>query len=108
MKEIAGPYLDTDRVWKEQDGHVRLFRPDYPRAPKSGYVLRSHIVWEAHHGPLPEGFLIHHRNGKAEDDGIENLEALTKAEHARLHRPCRGVGWLKRYRARLLEEGGRG
>lgn len=104
MKEITGPYLD--RISKSQGGHIRLYRPGYPRAPKSGYVLRSHIVWEIHHGPLPEGLLIHHRNENPEDDEIENLEALTKADHARLHKPGHGVGWRKRLRAKLIEVGG--
>ncbi len=111
MKEITGPYLDTSGACKEKrisklmSGHILLYRPNHPRSRKSGYILRSHLVWEAHHGPLVEGLLIHHGNGKPSEDEIENLEALTKGDHARLHKPGHGVGWRERLRAKLIEAG---
>jgi len=72
---------------RERDGRISLYRPDHPRAKNGKYVLRSHLVWEVHHGLLPEGFIIHHRNGDYLDDRIENLECITQADHIRLHRP---------------------
>ncbi len=46
---------------------------------------RAHVVWEAANGPVPRGHLIHHRNGDCSDDRLENLQAVTRAEHAAIH-----------------------
>ena len=58
------------------------------------------IVWESHHGPIPEGMELHHRNGNKLDNRLENLMLVTRLEHKRIHSGCIRVGsrWLKRCR----------
>lgn len=70
---------------RRSNGRVYIYCPSHPSASRDGYIPRSHFVWEAHHGPLPAGFIIHHRNEDPSDDRIENLQALTDEEHKRLH-----------------------
>jgi hypothetical protein len=44
-------------------------------------VGHARIVWEQTHGPVPEGFHVHHKNGEPallENDRLENLMLLTK------------------------------
>lgn len=43
------------------------------------------IVWEFHHGPIPIGHHIHHRNHDRADNVIENLACLTAAGHIAEH-----------------------
>jgi hypothetical protein len=47
-------------------------------------------VWEQVHGPIPKGYHVHHRDGDANNNSIENLEVLTCREHSRIH-----AGWLR-------------
>jgi hypothetical protein len=71
--------------WTVYNDRVFLRKPGHPKANRRGYIRRSHAVWEAHNGPLQEGFIVHHRNGNSQDDRIENLEMLRIGEHIRLH-----------------------
>jgi HNH endonuclease len=49
--------------------------------------LRAVVVWEAGHGPLAKGLVVHHRNRDTLDDRLENLEAISRAMHLTEHRP---------------------
>jgi hypothetical protein len=57
------------------------------------------LVWERHHGmPVPSGLEIHHANEDKLDNRIENLRAVTRLEHKRLHGGCElrdGVWWKR-------------
>lgn len=48
-------------------------------------VSEHRWVWEQANGPIPAGYLVHHRNGDKLDNRLENLELLTHAEHSRHH-----------------------
>jgi hypothetical protein len=49
--------------------------------------LRAQVVWEEHHGPIPTGMGVHHKDRDKLNDTINNLELLSKAEHLREHYP---------------------
>lgn len=42
-------------------------------------------VWIAAHGPIPKGFVIHHKDHNAVNNALDNLEILTSPAHMRLH-----------------------
>lgn len=70
-----------------ENGYVYILRPDHPNVPKDGYMLEHRLVWEETHGRLLERAMhVHHINGIRDDNRPENLVALTRAEHRRLHR----------------------
>jgi hypothetical protein len=46
-------------------------------------ALMHRIIWQHHNGVIPEGFVIHHKNRDRTDNRIENLEIMSKSEHAR-------------------------
>lgn len=55
------------------------------REKKRIYPGAHRCVWQAFNGPIPAGLEINHKNGKRDDNRLENLEVVTKSENA-LHK----------------------
>ena len=72
-RKFGGP-LHTDKK-----GYLRT----YSREGKPSCIHRA--CWEAYHGLIPEGQLIHHIDEDRQNNAIENLAPMTQAEHNRLH-----------------------
>ena len=63
----------------------------FRRDKKTGYYLNSNIhkrlhvyVWEYFNGKVADGYQVHHKKGKQNND-IEFLESLSQKEHMRIH-----------------------
>ena len=69
------------------DGRVRIFCRQFPGASKSGYCLRSRVVWWLHTGEVISDMEanIHHINHDRADDRFENLEKISHSEHSHMH-----------------------
>ena len=46
----------------------------------------AHYNWEKAFGKIPKGMLIHHKDGDLQNDSVENLELVSRAEHLSRHR----------------------
>lgn len=82
-----------------KDGYVFIYRPGHPLAYESGWVREHRLVVFEAGIPVPPGTNVHHINGIKSDNRLENLEVLSVAEHARLHKvkepvPCEFCGAL--------------
>jgi hypothetical protein len=44
------------------------------------------LVWEFHHGPIPEGHIIHHRDENKANNEPSNLECIPNPDHGFRHR----------------------
>ncbi len=52
-----------------------------------GVELRMHrVVWEHYNGPIPEGYIVHHKDRNKGNNEISNLEMMTVYDHAEEHR----------------------
>lgn len=53
---------------------------------KKGWRWEHQVVWEAIHGPLPEGWCIHHVDGNKTNNAPDNLVGCaSNSEHFREH-----------------------
>ena len=50
--------------------------------------MEHRVVWENSHGPIPNGYSVHHKNGNKLDNDLENLELVDPLTHKRLHSGC--------------------
>ena len=43
------------------------------------------VIYEQHYGPIPNGWVVHHRDEDKSNNDPANLEAMPRGEHMRLH-----------------------
>jgi len=49
------------------------------------WIYRYQWVWIKNNGKIPDGYVIHHKNGIPFDDKLDNLELLKNRDHKLLH-----------------------
>lgn len=75
---------------KRSDGYIALYYPDYPHSNKDGYIMEHVYVMEQHIGRLlKDDECVHHKNFDRADNGIGNLQLMTKSEHMSYHMTLR-------------------
>lgn len=58
------------------------------RVPVNGRKIKVYLhryMWEVLRGPIPDGFDVHHVDGDTQNNTIENLACVEKAEHLSHH-----------------------
>ena len=66
--------------------HLRVyFWPSRSERERYGLEALHREIWKAANGPIPEGALIHHRDGNTLNNDIANLECVDRKEHGRRH-----------------------
>lgn len=93
-KSLKGIFVGNKNInWKggkiiSSKGYVYIKKSEHPFTNKNGYILRSHLVMEQKIGRSvqPEE-VVHHINGKRDDDRIENLQLFANDfQHAKFHK----------------------
>lgn len=50
------------------------------------YCYEHHLVWERQTGcPVPDGCIIHHKDGNKYNNDITNLQLMSAVDHVRMH-----------------------
>ena len=50
-----------------------------------GGKLAHRVIYERHKGPIPDGWVVHHKEEDKGNNDPDNLEAMPRKEHQRLH-----------------------
>jgi hypothetical protein len=67
-------------------GYVYVYAPNHPNVNSIGYVAEHRLVMEKKLGRfLSKGEVVHHINGKRDDNRIKNLFLTIIADHNREH-----------------------
>lgn len=71
---------------KRSDGYICIYFPDHPKSTKDGYIMEHDLIMECLIGRhLGDNEVVHHKNKIRDDNRKENLQLMTKSEHASLH-----------------------
>ena len=77
--------FEVKKVVKKGD-YLYAVCPDHPNRTVNNYVLMHRVVMENALGRLLTGSeVVHHKNHNKHDNRIENLEVMTKSNHAKHH-----------------------
>lgn len=63
------------------DGYYRITVRDQGNMNK----LLHRLIFEDFYGDIPEGYVVHHKDGNRANNCILNLQLLSSKEHKRLH-----------------------
>ena len=98
-------YKDGNLYWAVNKGSRAMAGSRAGTHHRDGYrhvkvdgkqILVHRIIYEMHHGPIPEGMQIDHSNGVRDDNRIENLRVVTNAENNQNRRDANGFHFNKR------------
>ena len=86
---VAKIVSELPRVTVIDDNHQEFFGVCYGKN-HGGYYFHNNrrlhrAVWKAFFGDIPDGYEIHHCDGNKDNNNIENLQCLSKSEHASRH-----------------------
>jgi len=101
---------DNGRIWRTRDHRGPIVRRRGEKRTPRGYLmvrkmvngkrraaLAHRLVWIRANGPIPDGMTINHKNGRKDDNRLQNLEVVTYSENMR-----------HAHRTRLLDQRGGG
>jgi hypothetical protein len=79
----------NNRIFREPAGSVagglaKDKYEEYYKVKANGKTTATHrIIWDLHHGPIPEGYTVDHIDGNTVNNKIDNLRCVLKEVNSR-------------------------
>lgn len=89
----VGQSVRAFSISKHRDGHLRAHGWV---ANKTVHQWVHRMVWEQANGEIPEGYVIHHKDGDPRNNKLENLELLSAYDHQSEHYETRKANGFSR------------
>jgi len=86
-KPVGTCTIRTDKTGKKRRW-IKISEPNI-------WIEYAKYVWEKHHGAIPKGLLIHHKDTDTLNDNRHNLKCVTRSWHINHHRDLLTAGKLK-------------
>lgn len=64
-------------------GKYKIYYLCYGKGKRQEYEHR--LVYEAEFGPIPAGYIVHHKDGNGLNNSIDNLQIMSRSEHMWTH-----------------------
>lgn len=84
----VGKSIRAFSMSQHRDGHLRVHSWD-KETNSANHQWVHRMVWENEHGPVPEGYVIHHTDHDPTNNILANLELMSSHDHQSLHYPER-------------------
>lgn len=86
VKRESNPNWKGGRM--RHGNYIMVLLPEHPYASKPwGYIFEHRLIMEDNLGRfLSRDEVVHHVNGIGDDNRLDNLEVMTRREHALYHR----------------------
>ncbi len=84
--QVARNKLPIGSVRIREETHTGLLRAWVKVAEPNVWQKRAILVWESMRGPLPKGWVVHHKDRDSLNDHPDNLVGMTRRDHAAEHR----------------------
>lgn len=109
-RKAAGAKLGREKNpnWRggitvDKAGYRYVRTAQIPGGPGTAYTAEHRLVYEENFGPIPNGYIIHHKNGVKFDNRPENLEALSREQHHSHEREAELREEIAELKARIKE-----
>ena len=87
--EYAGRIYTRNPESKKANRRIYFTRKKESNGKRKTVYLHR-VIWEAAHGPIPLGCVIHHKDGNPLNNNLENLQCIPEYLHQRtFHRDVR-------------------
>jgi ribonucleotide reductase alpha subunit len=81
-------------VSEHRDGHLRAHGWV---ANKTAHQWVARMVWEEANGQIPHDHVVHHKDGRKDNNSIHNLELMSSYDHQSEHYPTREAAGFGRH-----------
>ena len=75
----------SKRSYRVFDGRRFYEREDNGYWWSKGYGSMHRYIWVYYHGPIPAGYVVHHKDKDRSNNTLENLALMRLSEHSRIH-----------------------